>query len=162
MQRNLSEIRDVDKKILQQLEDKDLFQVLLIKNKYLYSLVDDMFWKNRLLNKYIATVQYKPKNQKWKQYYLNVIYYIDKLINEKGFIYTQGDPFLIYNFLFERVYAIPLEENIRYLVGKGYQDLLMYYVNSIKTSFNLPPLVLGTQEWKDYLSYIYNKYQKID
>lgn len=145
---SLSSIKDVDKKILQSLEDKDLFEVLLTKNKYLYYLTDDLFWKIRLLNKYPYAVQYKPENQKWKQYYLNVVYYIDKLIIEKGYIYTHGDPKFIYDFLFKTVYTKSANENIRYALDKGYEDLALYYTNIIRNTVGIAPVSLGTSAWE--------------
>ena len=143
-----SEIKDVDKQILQNLDDRDLFQLLLTKNKYIYYLTDDMFWKNRLQVRYPATVEYKPDQQKWKQYYLNVVYYIDKLEREKGFIYTKGDPKFIYESIFLHKHIVPgnMSVNASNLVKKGYEDLALYHVNKIRKEFGTPLFNLGTPE----------------
>lgn len=146
----LASHKDVDKKILQKLEDIDLFSMILT-NKYLYNLTDDVFWRNRLSIKYPNTISYKPDEQNWKRYYLNVVYYIDNLRKEKEFIYTQGDPFIIYNFLFKRIYVTSLEDNIRYIINEKYEDVLLHYVNTIRKMFNNTPFVLGTPAWKHYL-----------
>lgn len=147
---SLTGIKDLDKKILQELENRDLFSITLT-NKYLYNLTDDIFWKNRLSIKYPNTISYKRTEQNWKRYYLNVMYYIDNLRKEKEFIYTQGNPFVIYNFLFKRIHVNSLEDNIRYIINEKYEDVLLHYVNTIRKMFGNTPLILGTSAWKDYL-----------
>lgn len=151
MQTPWTGLKDVDRKILQELDDKDLFFLLLTKNIYLYKLTDDVFWRNRLINKYPTTVSYKPEKYKWKQYYLNVVFYIDKL-KEKGFTYIKGDPKFIYEFVILRKYfpgGVP--GNLANLMRQGYEDLAVYYVNLIRQNADYSPFVLGTPEWKDYL-----------
>ena len=68
MERSFSKNKDVDRKILQHLEDKALFQTLLT-SKYAYDITNnDNFWRNSLLAKYASTIQYKPLTLSWKEY----------------------------------------------------------------------------------------------
>lgn len=99
--------KDTDRMILEKLDDKDLFNALLT-NKYFYSLTDENFWKRRLLERYPNTVEYK-KNETWKQYYLKMVYYIDKIGKLHKFEITKrtkGDPLFYYNFLKSKDFRI--------------------------------------------------------
>lgn len=75
----LSQIKDVDLKILSELDDKDLFSFckLNIENKYVYKLCnDENFWRQRTFTKF-GRVK-KNDNRTWKEFYLQVVYYSDK------------------------------------------------------------------------------------
>jgi hypothetical protein len=70
-----SGIKDVDLKILSKLEDKDLLNVCITKNKYVYHICnDENFWRNRILKKYgNFIVYYKPEDSNWKKFYMQTI-----------------------------------------------------------------------------------------
>jgi hypothetical protein len=70
-----SGIKDVDLKILSRLEDKDLLNVCMQKNKYVYHICnDENFWRNRILKKYGNFVgYYKPEDSNWKKFYMQTI-----------------------------------------------------------------------------------------
>jgi hypothetical protein len=80
MEVNLFQNRDVDFKILSELNDKDLFSVCLT-NKYANNLCkDEIFWKNRFTSKIgnkteigKLLIKYKPTNRNWRNYYLSLI-----------------------------------------------------------------------------------------
>ncbi len=96
MEKYFSKNKDVDRLILQELDDRSLFETLLT-SKYAYEItIGRDFWRNRLMLKYPATLSYKPSNLNWKEYYLSVVYYIDKLKREESFDYTYGDPIYLY------------------------------------------------------------------
>jgi hypothetical protein len=148
---SLSSIKDVDKKILQSLDDKDLFEVLLTNNKYLYYLTDDLFWKTRLLNKYPYAVQYKPENQKWKQYYLNVVYYIDKLKTDFNFsfYFSPGDPAFYYKILLQiRKGEFPIGYTmIKKVFKDGYEDLALYMANILHKEYEMTYNDMPLSQW---------------
>ena len=75
---SLSGIRDVDLKILMELEDRDLFNYC-IANKAINNLCkNENFWRNRFIKKYgLKAAQYKDGDKTWKQYYLKVTADID-------------------------------------------------------------------------------------
>ena len=71
-------VKDIDFKILEELDDSDLTNVCVV-NTYLNDICkDETFWRNRLLNKYRFLLgnaeniihNYKAKDILWKQYYI--------------------------------------------------------------------------------------------
>ncbi len=89
-----SKNKDADRIILEQLDDRDLLQLMIV-NKYVYNLADENFWRNRLMSKYPSSSEFK-RDQTWKEYYLSVVYYIDRLKNKYNYSYMKGDPKEIY------------------------------------------------------------------
>lgn len=77
--RNLTSIRDLDLKILSELDDRDLISFCL-SNKLANNLCqDENFWRNRFINKFGNKVtKYKPAERKWKKHYLTVISDLDE------------------------------------------------------------------------------------
>ena len=92
--------KDIDREILLNMDnDKDLLKACSL-NKYLLNEVcDDMFFKNRLLKTYPNTLKYKEldtirnnfKKLTWKQYFLQVIYYVWKMKEDYQYEYTNGN-----------------------------------------------------------------------
>src|SRR5665647_842836 len=111
MEKAFTQIKDADRKILENLDDKDLFKTLLT-NKYLNSIADENFWRNRLMVKYPLTAEHKESDEwrldlitqvpnTWKNYYLYVIYYVDKMQKEFDFKFVKGKPSWSYYLLSE-------------------------------------------------------------
>ena len=93
---SFSGIKDIDRHILSFLSDKDLLKCSLL-NKYLYYFVcDDNFFYRILEMKYphtlISKIREKYFIQKYKHYYLRMIYYISKMEEEYDYFYISGDP----------------------------------------------------------------------
>ncbi len=83
--------KDVDRKILSELPDRDLL-LACQTNDYTHNKVcDETFFRNLVYNRYPETIKYKDyvKIRDWKNFYLSVIYYIDKLEKEYNFIYSE-------------------------------------------------------------------------
>ena len=79
--KNFTKIRDVDREILLRIEsDRELLQTCQL-NSYFNSLCNDQFFYNRLRYKYPLLIRFN-KNLSWKNFYLEMIYYIDKLQRE--------------------------------------------------------------------------------
>ena len=76
MERTLTQIKDVDQKILSELDDKSLFKFCMTHQYGSTLCKDDLFWKKRFISRY----GYANKNEarSWKNFYMSVIYYIDK------------------------------------------------------------------------------------
>ena len=149
MERDFSKNKDVDKIILQHLDDRDLFQLIPI-NKYAYSLTDENFWRSRLISKYLNTIDFK-KDETWKEYYLSVVYYIDVLKSKYNYSYIKGDPKYIYT-VFKQI-----EGRVSYSASKqkefyqhGYEDLSLIFANRLKREFGYPEFQLNTPEWQEY------------
>lgn len=78
MERSLTKIRDVDLKILSELSDRDLLNFCKT-HKYGNDLCNNEdFWRNRVEIKFLGASQYKSPNRTWKNFYLKIIYYLNK------------------------------------------------------------------------------------
>ena len=78
--KGFSGIADVDLKILENLEDKDLFQACSV-NRELFRICnkEPSFWKNRFIKKYdVHASQYKPADRSWKNHYMQTFLYLQK------------------------------------------------------------------------------------
>ena len=108
MNRGLTGIIDQDREILLNIkEDQDLLKACIL-NKYFYKKVcNDMFFRNRLAKTYPNTLEFKPENETWKQFFLRMIYYIAKLKEEHNYQYTDGHPQTIY-----KIYKIDIRRKI--------------------------------------------------
>ena len=157
---SFSKVKDVDRLILQKLEDQDLFNTLLT-NKYANSLADENFWMNRVLIRYPGTFQFKEPNPTWRNFYLSSVYYIDKMLSDFGFSFTKGDPKKYYH-------ALRINDNALWRSGQAkflrndMEDVALYYNNKLRTRikrYGNPVYQLNTPEWekeKEDLLYRYS------
>ena len=84
LEKSLSGIKDVDLKILSELDDETLLN-FCVTNKYGSQLCqDEMFWRNRLTAKYPDSLNFKDPKRTWKSWYLNLTYFFDKYKDEYG------------------------------------------------------------------------------
>ena len=82
MERSLSKIRDVDLKILSELDDHDLLNYCRT-HKYGNELCNNEdFWRNRVQTKFPGAGKIKSPDTSWKNFYLKIIYYSNKYRNE--------------------------------------------------------------------------------
>ena len=86
---SISGLKDTDREILKHVDDKELLKFCMVNRKTWNDVCDDNFLKRRL-SKYPDIEKYKRENETWKEFYLNVVYYIAKL-EESNFRYTKGD-----------------------------------------------------------------------
>ena len=97
--------KDVNLIIMMELDDKSLFNFCQI-NKYGKKLcLNEDFWRNRLW-KYYGKI-YPTEGQKWKEFYLKLVYYIDKYKYEKD------------DDSFQRVCEAGHLELVKYLISTG-------------------------------------------
>ena len=77
--RAFTEIRDVDLKILSELDDRSLLNSCSA-NKYVYNICkDENFWRNRFIKKYGEhAASYKPTDRSWKNHYMQLIIDLEK------------------------------------------------------------------------------------
>ncbi len=83
--------KDVDRLILFNLSDKNIL-IACKTNKYAKERVcDETFFRNLVFERYPETIKYKDyvKVRDWKNFYLSIIYYIDKLRADYKFNYTK-------------------------------------------------------------------------
>jgi hypothetical protein len=94
----LSGIRDLDREILDKVDDAELLKVCSI-DKYTWKVVCDDAFLRRRLSKYTEIEQYKKKRESWKYFFVKVVNCIHKLREKYGFDYTSGNLFNQYWFL---------------------------------------------------------------
>ena len=77
--RAFTEIRDVDLKILSELDDRSLLNSCAT-NKYVYNICkDENIWRNRFIKKYGEHVaSYRPTDRSWKNHYMQIIIDLEK------------------------------------------------------------------------------------
>ena len=88
---SLSGLKDVDREILKQVDDKELLKICTVDRKTWNDVCDDAFLRRRLTIKYPGIEEYKREDESWKKFFLNVIYYVSKMKDEFKFAYIEGD-----------------------------------------------------------------------
>jgi len=136
-------IKDLDKYVLDKLDDRSLFNICQTNKKYSELCQDDLFWKKRAESRFFPQyIKRKSKDKSWKSLYLNSIY-----INWKHLIYKifknvvfdkkisiNAVQYLIKIFspLYEKIIEIPLFDfriHLKKLIGESleidaYSELL--------------------------------------
>ena len=81
-------IKDLDLKILMELDDRSLFKACSTDTYTKRICDDENFWRNRFVNKFgTDTIQFKPENKSWRNYYLQVVIDLDRYKNNpRGFL----------------------------------------------------------------------------
>jgi hypothetical protein len=142
--------KDADRKILEILNDKDLFESMLV-NKYIYSLIDENFWRNRMISNFPSTFEFKSENETWKNYYLKVVYYIDKLKRDFKFNFIKGDPKKYYELISSNKkgeYPLDRKKDSE-LLKEGREDLVFYFINDLRRQYEMIPFEKG-KKWENY------------
>ena len=124
----LTGIRDVDREILLRLDDYSLLKSCSLNNYFKNSVCDDQFLEKRLRETYPETIKFKPADKSWRQYFLEVIYYREKLQfhdnehDEKVIPENVGD--LKYLYSITKNNNPPIIEITNYILQKNYPDLV--------------------------------------
>lgn len=141
-----SKNKDVDRIILQKLDDVDLFNTLLV-NKYGNSLANENFWMNRVLQRYPQTFKFKEPRMTWRKYYLSIVYYIDEMKTKYGFNFKQGDPKKYYHALRINNNARGRSKQAEFL-KKDMEDVALHYANELSLRIKREPYQLNTTRWE--------------
>lgn len=120
----LSGLKDVDREILSNVSDKELLTVCSLNKKFYHDVCDDNLLLRRL-SKYPGIEQYKEKNETWKRFFLNVIYYVSKMKEKHDFDYTEGD----FRKQYDLLSSIDKNHLLRNAAYYGYLDLVKYSLN---------------------------------
>jgi ankyrin repeat protein len=131
---SFSTYKDLDREILLNLSDKELIKVCRL-NQYLFKTVcDDNFFKRRLQLTYPDTLSLYDvkKYSNYKNFYLNMIFYISKMKEVYGYSYVSGNTIKQY----ETFKNTPKKINL--VSGKLEIDLQeLLYVSAHKGELNL-------------------------
>jgi len=94
VQGNLTGIKDTELIIMAKLNDKDLLNYCIANKTILKTCYDESFWRNRFISKFDLKdkeplSKYRKPNQTWRDFYLMMIYYIDKY-STSSFLFRKG------------------------------------------------------------------------
>lgn len=141
MERNLTKDKNADRLILNQIEDdKDLLETCS-SSKYLNSLCDETFFRNRLMTKYpLLYQQYKNNNiSNYKKLYLQLSYYLGLLWENYKIPYIPApnfNPIIFYKkyvgtYLSNEMYG----QALYYAALSGDKNLIDYFLNELGLKF---------------------------
>jgi len=120
--------KDVDREILLKIKsDRQLLDTCSV-DKYALSLCNESFFRNRLQRKYPETLQDKPEEMKWKEYYLKMVYYVGKLSEKYNFPFVKGNPEKYYKIFQEPKNYLQLYEASK----NNYFDLIKFFIKKDK------------------------------
>lgn len=76
-------IKDVDLKILMEMDDRELLSICASQNKYIYRICkNELFWEQRYLKRFASinkeAANHKPINRRWKRHYLQTVIDLDR------------------------------------------------------------------------------------
>jgi hypothetical protein len=77
-EKTLSGIKDVDLKILSELDDETLLNFCITSQYGKELCKDESFWRNRLIKQYPDSFSFKNPERTWKSWYLNLTYFLNK------------------------------------------------------------------------------------
>ena len=78
--------KDIISLIVIELEDKDLFEFSKIYKRGNRICDHEHSWMNRIIRYYPEAFKLKNKERKWKDYYLQIVYYLVKYSLNRGMI----------------------------------------------------------------------------
>ncbi len=98
--RGLTENKDVDRKILDELNDADFIKMCVVNKHYYENICNEEYFRIRTYNKYPETIPYKSENTSWKDYFLSIVNHIYLLQKDYKTTYQAKykNPKLLYNF----------------------------------------------------------------
>ena len=133
----LTGIRDVDREIVNNLNDKDLLNMCIVNRTYSERVCDDSYFRLRTEARFPETVPYKDyinenKTRTWKNHYLTIVKYIDLLQRRYKYIYRAEDKSPELSYLVRQI--VPGFYNKKYALikasKKGNLPLVKYLVDT--------------------------------
>lgn len=159
----LTKLKDTDRLILSMLDDKDLLSACLA-DKNTNALCDETFFRNRLYEKYPNLVPFKSSNVNWKKFYLENVYYIDKL-KEYKFQFTKqsnGTPKQYYEIISDKPIKRVLLLKIDHIIKNKFYDLLDFYLLFVGSSREARYTIyyyLSSNGAVEYFNKMWNEYR---
>ena len=119
--------RDVYLYLMNFADDRTILNMLSVNKQF----NDPKFFKRILENRYPVTLQFKGEHQSWKDYYLEVIAYIDGIKSEFGYNYSNTatrSPKTYYEFMNKRYTSY---RNLYIAAREGDKDLVDFYLTRL-------------------------------
>ena len=130
MEKSLTKIRDVDLKILSELDDKSLLSFCKV-SKYANTLCyNEDFWRSRIIQNYPKAFEFKSKEKTWRNYYLSIVMYLNKFYNLDTAMFeaTQTNQEDLVYFLVSQG-ASNFIHAMRIAASIGNQNLVMFFIS---------------------------------
>jgi len=142
----LTGVKDADIEILNKLDDRSLLNFCLTDKSASEICRYDPFWMNRLRDRYPDAEKYfqdygilfsilsltNPeinnifqRADTWREYYLQTVYYVNKMKEDREFEYKTGNPRDYYIILYGIRYP---HVQVQVAARSGYIDLLEYFI----------------------------------
>ena len=126
-------------------------------DKYFNSKIcnNDSFWENRINEKYPFLVSFKTKEETWKNFYLEMIFYINKLKEEFGIPYIPTKDYNPRRFYYENKYRGDIYNSAVYWAAEGgNMEIVNLMIEKSATDFDGVMIQGSFYENIDYLKNI--------
>ncbi len=130
MEKSLTKIRDIDLKILSELDDRGLLSFCKV-SKYANTLCyNEDFWRSRIIQNYPKAFEFKSKDKTWRNYYLSIVMYLNKFysIHQAMYEATRNNKKDLINFFISRG-ADDFLQGMRIAALKGNKDLVVLFIS---------------------------------
>lgn len=137
--KSLSQNKDIDRKILSEIDnDTKLLELCSLNKYFFYQVCDEIFFQNRLIQKYPQLLLHKQENETWKDFYLKILYYVSKLKEDFDFISesNNGNPIIQYAILKKFKKIIP-ERFFELVITYNEIDIIKYVKERYNIIFNI-------------------------
>lgn len=157
--------KNVDRLVLDKITDDAELLEICQTNKDIYERVcDETFFRNRVVSKYPETIKYKDyvktrKPRTWKNHFLSIVTYIDKLKTEYNYEYKgNGSPeleYLLRQILPHPLYDYGIKDKLLYAINNGNFPIVKYLTETVNRITNYDKsLALGWAAEDGYLSIV--------
>ena len=129
-------------------DDRTILNMLSVNKKFR----DEKFFENIVRRKYSSLVDYK-KEDTWKKFYINIIYYLSKLEEDFQFPYIENAKFdakLLYEEFSIQKNDFPIHSQLLFIIGTGLEmaikanniEKLEYFLNRGRKETSLSHIML--------------------
>jgi hypothetical protein len=87
--------KNLDREILLKMTDRDFLLTCNLSKFLRETVCDENFFRRRLALTYPDTLNYKPDNKTWRQYYIETVFYVTEMEEKYNFKYVEynhGNP----------------------------------------------------------------------
>lgn len=156
----LTGIKDLDRKILNNLSDADFLQCCSLNKTISNKVCDETYFRIRTELKYPYTIEYKNSNSIWKTHYLNIVKYIDLL--KKDFQYLYNDKDRNPEFVYKIKLAVPpykkpktVDDLFFWIISTGDLNLVKYLISKEEIPNKEKAILLAKQLlYTDIVNYL--------
>ena len=123
--------RDTYQYLLEFADDRTIVNALLMKNKQYNSYLNEDFFKKLIQHRYPLLTNKREEGETWKRFYLRVVHYLGKLMEEFEIPYIPHEHFEPqghYKWMKELSNKEKWNANLFYATDAGNLDLVKYFI----------------------------------